>query len=153
MKLSFQSLDENNFKDFLEFLNAIKAFEGDPVVTKDEIQTLKDEQDQYGVRLAYLDSEAIAFALYFKGYSSFKCGPTLFIDDLYVAKEHRGKGVGARVFEECVRIAKEHGTKRVEWTTRNTNYDAQDFYESLGAKKSNKIFYRMEEDEIKQFTI
>jgi GNAT superfamily N-acetyltransferase len=88
--------------------------------------------------------EPVAYALFFETYSSFEAAPTLYLEDIFVLPELRGKGIGSALLRQCVRIARERGCARMEWTCLDWNTRAQATYERLGAqKKSEWILYRM----------
>lgn len=79
------------------------------------------------------DGRAIGFALYFFTFSTFLARPTLYLEDLFVLPELRGRGVGKALLRELAKIALEKGCGRMEWAVLNWNRPAIDFYRSLGA--------------------
>jgi GNAT superfamily N-acetyltransferase len=85
------------------------------------------------VVLAY-DGEAIAgYALWFRSYSTFLARPGIYLEDLFVFPEFRGRGLGRRLLAHLAAIAVERGYGRVEWAVLDWNVDALRFYRSLGA--------------------
>jgi GNAT superfamily N-acetyltransferase len=76
----------------------------------------------------------IAFALYFFTYSTFACRPTLYIEDLFVLPEERGKGAGKALLAALARAAVRKKCGRVEWAVLDWNAPAIRFYRKLGAK-------------------
>ncbi len=82
--------------------------------------------------LAERDRRAVGFALYFFTFSTFKARPTLYLEDLFVRSEERGRGVGRRLLVELARIAVERDCGRMEWAVLDWN-PARDFYFKLGA--------------------
>jgi GNAT superfamily N-acetyltransferase len=76
----------------------------------------------------------IGFALYFFMYSTFLARPTLYIEDLYVLPEERGKGAGKALLAELARIALRRGCGRMEWIVLDWNTPAIRFYKRIGAK-------------------
>jgi len=78
--------------------------------------------------------EPIGFALYFFTYSTFLGRPTLYLEDLFVLPEERGRGAGRALLGELARIAKRRGCGRMEWAVLDWNAPSIRFYESLGAK-------------------
>ena len=75
----------------------------------------------------------VGFALYLHNYSTFLCRPGLYLEDLFVVPEHRGKGYGVALLKELARIAKGRGCGRLEWAVLERNEPAKGFYRSLGA--------------------
>jgi GNAT superfamily N-acetyltransferase len=76
---------------------------------------------------------ALGFALYFFTFSTFKASPTLYLEDLFVRPDERGRGVGRRLLTALARIAVERGCGRMEWSVLDWNSPARDFYLKLGA--------------------
>lgn len=79
------------------------------------------------------EKQAIGFALYFFTFSTFLARPTLYLEDLFVLPELRGRGVGKALLRELAKIALAKGCGRMEWAVLNWNRPAIDFYRSLGA--------------------
>jgi GNAT superfamily N-acetyltransferase len=83
--------------------------------------------------LAYLDDRPVGYAIFFHNFSTFLARPGLYIEDIYVRPETRGKGIGKAMFEYLRGIAKERGCGRMEWSVLKWNKSAIDFYEKMGA--------------------
>jgi GNAT superfamily N-acetyltransferase len=75
----------------------------------------------------------IGFALYFFTYSTFLASPTLYLEDLFVRPDERGRGAGTALLGALARIAVRRGCGRMEWAVLDWNTSAIDFYERLGA--------------------
>jgi GNAT superfamily N-acetyltransferase len=84
--------------------------------------------------LAEEDGEAVGYALYFHNYSTFRCAPTLYLEDLFVVPERRGRGHGKALLAAVARVAVERGCPRLEWSVLDWNEPAIRFYRSLGAE-------------------
>ena len=98
-------------------------------------ETLIAEQD---------DAEPVAFALFFHNFSTFLAQPGIYLEDLFVVPEHRGRGIGRAVLKELARLAVERGCGRLEWAVLDWNRDAIGFYERLGARpNSDWTVYRL----------
>jgi GNAT superfamily N-acetyltransferase len=76
----------------------------------------------------------VGFALYFFTYSTFLAKPSLYLEDLFVLPEERGKGAGKALLGALARIAVRRGCGRLEWAVLDWNRPAIGFYERLGAK-------------------
>jgi len=79
------------------------------------------------------DGEPVAFALWFHNFSTFLGRRGLYLEDLFVEPEHRGRGHGKALLKHLARIAVERGCGRFEWSVLDWNVDAQKFYQGLGA--------------------
>ncbi len=77
--------------------------------------------------------EPVAFALFFHNFSTFLGRRGLYLEDLFVEPEQRGRGYGKALLVHLARLAIERGCGRFEWSVLDWNVDAQAFYESLGA--------------------
>jgi GNAT superfamily N-acetyltransferase len=75
----------------------------------------------------------VGFALYFFTYSTFLTRPTLYLEDLFVLPEERGRGAGRALLEALAGIAVRKGCGRMEWAVLDWNAPAIDFYKRLGA--------------------
>lgn len=79
------------------------------------------------------DSEPVGFAIYFYSFSTWLGQYGLFLEDLYIAPEHRGSGAGSALLQYLAKLAVERGCGRFEWNVLDWNVPAIRFYESLGA--------------------
>jgi GNAT superfamily N-acetyltransferase len=80
----------------------------------------------------------IGFALYFFTYSTFMGRPTLYLEDLFVLPEERGRGAGRALLAALARIAVRRGCGRLEWAVLDWNEKAFRFYRRLGAKPAKQ---------------
>jgi len=76
----------------------------------------------------------VGFALYFFTYSTFLARPSLYLEDLFVLPEERGKGAGKALLRALAKIAVARGCGRMEWTVLDWNTPSIRFYKALGAK-------------------
>ena len=84
--------------------------------------------------IAEEDGQPIGFALFFHTFSTFLARPGIYLEDLFVLAEHRGRGVGRALLAHLAHLAVERGCGRVEWAVLNWNQEAIRFYERLGAR-------------------
>ena len=96
-------------------------------------RTLFGERPYAEVRIARLGGKAVAFALFFHNYSTFLGKPGIYLEDLYVSVEHRGRGVGKALLAHLAGLAVVRGCGRFEWSVLDWNEPAIRFYEALGA--------------------
>jgi GNAT superfamily N-acetyltransferase len=85
------------------------------------------------VLLAYWDEQPVGFALYFRNFSTFFGQPGIYLEDLFIEPEHRGKGLGKALLVRLAKIARERGYGRVEWAVLDWNTPSIEFYRRLGA--------------------
>lgn len=99
------------------------------------------------VLIAEFESEISGYALYFKNFSTFKGKPGIYLEDLFVKPDFRGKGIGKALFESIIKTAKEKNYGRVEWSVLNWNQPAINFYEARGAAALDDwTMYRLTEN-------
>lgn len=80
------------------------------------------------------DGEPLGFALFFHNYSTFLAQPGIYLEDLYVRPEARGRGAGHALLAHLARLARERNCGRLEWWVLDWNESAIRFYRSLGAQ-------------------
>jgi len=80
-----------------------------------------------------VNGEVVAFALFFTNFSTFLAKPGLYLEDLYVKPEHRGRGLGRAMLEHLGALAVQRGYGRFEWSVLDWNQHAIRFYQGMGA--------------------
>jgi GNAT superfamily N-acetyltransferase len=85
------------------------------------------------VLLAEESGTVVGFALFFHNFSTFLAQPGIYLEDLFVLPEHRGRGHGKALFRALARLATERGCGRLEWAVLDWNEPSIGFYRSLGA--------------------
>lgn len=88
--------------------------------------------------IALVDGRPVGFAVYFFSYSTFLARPGLYLEDLYVRPEARGRGAGRHLLAHLARVALERGCGRMEWAVLDWNERAIRFYRSLGASPNDE---------------
>ena len=83
--------------------------------------------------IAWEEQLPLGFALYFHNYSTFLARRGLYLEDLFVVPEARGRGIGKALIRHCARTAVERGCGRFEWAVLDWNQPAIEFYQSIGA--------------------
>ena len=84
--------------------------------------------------VATLDGTTVSYAIYLFNFSTFLGKKGTFLEDLYVAREYRGTGIGNRLFMKVAEVARDENCGRMEWTALNWNQPALEFYNSRRAK-------------------
>lgn len=96
-------------------------------------ETLFGDRPFAEVLIARLDGTPAGFALFFHNYSTFLAKPGIYLEDLFVLPELRGKGVGKSLLIELAKIARDRHCGRLEWSVLDWNEPAIGFYQRLGA--------------------
>lgn len=99
---------------------------------------------RYETVIAELDGRAVGLLTLFATYSTYKGRPCLHVNDLYVAPEARGRGVGRRLMARACRLARDRGCCRVELKVLDNN-EARDFYETIGMAATAELAYSIED--------
>ena len=147
MALTFRSAVEADTGLILQFIRALAEYEKmlDLVVADEEL--LADQlfrKKNAEVIFAVEDGKEVGFALYFHNFSTFLGRSGLYLEDLFVYPEHRGKGYGKAILKRLAAIAVERGCGRLEWACLDWNQPSIDFYRSLGAEPmSDWTVYRL----------
>lgn len=89
----------------------------------------------FEILLAEEGGAAVGYAFYFFTYSTFRARPTLYLEDLFVVPEARGRGVGLGLLRALGKIARRRRCARMEWMVLDWNVRAQRFYRRLGARR------------------
>ena len=101
------------------------------------------------VLLAFAEDEPVGFAVYFFNFSTWLGRPGLYLEDLFVRPEVRGKGYGRALLKRLAQIAQERACGRMEWAVLNWNEPAIGFYKKLGAKPMDEwTVFRLTSDGI-----
>lgn len=103
------------------------------------------------VLIAEDDARTVGFALFFHNYSTFLGRPGIYLEDLFVLPEFRGRGIGKALLSRLAQLACERACGRLEWAVLDWNEPSIRFYESLGAvAKREWIIYRTTGDALKK---
>lgn len=121
----------------LRFIRALAEYEklSHKVVATEESlrRTLFGNPRFAEVILGYEDGEPVGFALFFHNYSTFLGRPGIYLEDLFVDPNRRGRGYGKALLAHLARLARDRDCGRVEWAVLDWNTPSIDFYKSLGA--------------------
>ncbi|MFN8000159.1 MAG: GNAT family N-acetyltransferase [Acidobacteriota bacterium] len=121
----------------LSFINKLAVYEKlahEVTATEAGLQeTLFGERRYAEVVIAYHHGQPVGFALFFHNYSTFLGKPGIYLEDLYVDEDQRGKGFGKALLIHLARLAEERNCGRLEWSVLDWNEPAIKFYQSLGA--------------------
>ena len=85
------------------------------------------------VVIAEVEGEPVGFALFFGTFSTFRGRPGIYLEDLFVRPEHRGRGIGKALIATVAKLAVERGCGRLEWSVLDWNAPSIEFYRAQGA--------------------
>jgi GNAT superfamily N-acetyltransferase len=150
---TIRAATESDVPLVLELIRALATYERAPdeVTATPEIlkETLFGKKPSAEVLLLFENDVAAGFALFFHNFSTWIGRPGLYLEDLFVRPEHRGKGYGRALLIHLAKIARDRGCGRMEWAVLNWNEPAIQFYRKLGAKPMNEwTVFRLTRDEI-----
>ena len=121
--------------DFIRKLAEYEKLSHEVVATEEMLDSyLFGEKVAAEVVIAYYGERAVGCALYYLSFSTFLAKPGIYLEDLFVLEEHRGKGYGKALLTYLAREAVEKGYGRLEWAVLDWNEPSIEFYKSLGAK-------------------
>lgn len=135
--LSIRPAAESDAALILTFIRELAAFEKlEDQITADEESICVSifEKKQAEVIIGEFGGKAAAFALYFHNYSTFLGRANLYLEDLFVREDFRGKGIGKAMLHRLAKIAVAQGCGRLDWACLDWNRPAIGFYRKLGAQ-------------------
>src|ERR1700736_5735606 len=137
----------------LELIRALATYERAPnevtATEKGLMEILFGEKPAAEVLLAFEKDRPVGFAVFFHNFSTWLGRPGLYLEDLFVRPEDRGKGYGRALLIHLAKIARERGCGRMEWAVLDWNEPAIEFYRKLGAKPMDEwTVFRLMGDEI-----
>lgn len=145
--LTFRPAERADVPLILDFIRALAEYErmADQVVADEA--TLEEwlfDRQKAEVLFAVLEGREVGFALYFHNFSTFLGRAGLYLEDLFVLPEYRGRGVGKAILRRLAALAVERGCGRLEWWCLDWNTPSIAFYRSLGAEPmSDWTVYRI----------
>ena len=146
-QLTFRFAAEQDCGLILHFIRELASYEKmlhEVVATPELLREWIFEKKKAEVIFACVSGKEIGFALFFHNFSTFLGRAGLYLEDLFVLPEHRGKGYGKAILKELARIAVERGCGRLEWWCLDWNRPSIDFYLSLGARPMDEwTVYRL----------
>ncbi|MFA5575687.1 MAG: GNAT family N-acetyltransferase [Tissierellaceae bacterium] len=128
--------DESDLGLILDFIKELADYEKllhEVVATEEILRESLFVRKAAEVIIGEYKGEAVGFALFFHNFSTFLGRPGIYLEDLYVRPEMRGKGYGKLLLAFLARLAKERNCGRFEWWCIDWNQPSIDFYKSIGA--------------------
>jgi len=128
---------ETDIPDILNFIKALAIYEKlehEAVATPELLKEHLFGEERFAEVIFIQEGDLkVGFALFFKNFSTFLGLPGIYLEDLFVLPECRGKGYGKKLLIHIAKIAVERGYGRFEWSVLDWNTPAIDFYRSIGA--------------------
>ena len=124
----------------LQFIKDLAEYEhmlDEVVATEELLNEWIFQKEKAEVIFALEDDKEVGFALFFHNFSTFLGRAGIYLEDLYVKPEYRGKGYGKGLLKQLAKIAVERGCGRLEWWCLDWNQPSIDFYLSVGAEPMN----------------
>ena len=137
MSLGFRNAQRNDVGLILQFIRELADYEkmlSEVVADEATLEEWIFDKQKAEVIFALEGEKAVGFALYFHNFSTFLGRAGIYLEDLYVKPEYRGKGYGKAILKKLASIAVERGCGRLEWWCLDWNKPSIDFYRSLGAE-------------------
>ena len=137
MSLGFRNAQRNDVGLILQFIRELADYERMLSEVEADEATLEEwifDKQKAEVIFALEGEKEVGFALYFHNFSTFLGRAGIYLEDLYVKPEYRGKGYGKAILKKLASIAVERGCGRLEWWCLDWNKPSIDFYRSLGAE-------------------
>ena len=148
MAISIAPATPKDVTQIWQFVVELAIYEREPdavIATKEDFHRVLFCESPRAYAVMCRDGDVpIGFALYFYNFSTWLGRHGLYLEDLYVTPEHRGKGAGKALLQHLAGIAVAEGCGRFEWSVLDWNQPAIDFYESMGANpQSEWVGYRL----------
>ncbi len=152
--LSFRNAERKDTALILQFIKELADYErmlNEVVADEGTLETWIFDKQKAEVIFAVENRKEVGFALFFHNFSTFLGRAGIYLEDLYVKPEYRGKGYGKAILKKLASVAVERDCGRLEWWCLDWNKPSIDFYLSLGAEPmSDWTVYRIAGDTLKQ---
>ena len=140
MTLKIRKGNEKDFPSFLTLLYEEALFDGSPkAAVKNSVEQMKKEKKYINFFVAEEGGKVVGIAVYSFVYYTW-AGKSIFLEDLYITSECRGKGIGTKLLTKVFEVAKKENCNRLRWEVEEKNIVAQEFYRKLGAKTGDTWF-------------
>ena len=137
MKLKIERATERDIPAIVRLVRQLAEYEKleHAMVSREEDfrKALFGPQRNVDALMAYADDTAVGMALYFYNFSTFQGRRGIYLEDIFVEPEYRGRGIGSALLKRLARVAKEENCARMEWSVLTWNQPSIDFYHRLGA--------------------
>src|SRR5271165_2039283 len=139
MSFTLREATPSDIPDVLRLVRGLAEYEKllhEAVATEAEFRTaLFGAQPRAHAVLAIADGSAVGLGLWYYTFSTFTGRPDMFLEDLFVEPDWRGRGIGLALLRHLARRAMAEKCRRIDWRVLNWNQPSIDFYERIGARK------------------
>ena len=137
---------------FIHELARYEKLENEVVATEELLAEWLFDKKKAEVLLVCDETRPVGYALFFHNFSTFLGRAGIYLEDLYVLRDERGKGYGKALLRHLAQITVERGCGRLEWSCLDWNKPSLDFYASIGAKKmTGWTVHRLTGDDLTNF--
>ena len=151
-ELVIERVREETFGDFLFLLKRLAEYEHlDPPdeAARSRLKTdMAEKPPKFEGYLGRLGDVSIGYVTFYYTYSTFLARPTLFLEDIFVLEQYRGRGFGRQMFDFCRNEARTRECGRMDWIVLEWNEPSIRFYESVGAKRLGWHMYRLDQEQL-----
>ncbi len=132
--VTIKKIEENDFEELVALFLEFATFQNQPEKMKNSVEKMISEKDfLHGFTARDEDDRIIGYATFFFAYYTW-VGKSLYMDDLYIKEQYRGKGIGTLLINTVIKHAEKEKCDRLRWQVSEWNKPAISFYKSLGAK-------------------
>ena len=132
--VTIKNIEENDFEELVALFLEFATFQNQPEKMKNSLEKMISEKDfLHGFTARDEDDKIIGYATFFFAYYTW-VGKSLYMDDLYIKEQYRGKGIGTLLINTVIKHAEKEKCDRLRWQVSEWNKPAISFYKSLGAK-------------------
>ena len=155
--MSFRYAERKDTKLILKFIKELADYENmseDVEATPELLEEWIFDKNKAEVIFWLENDIEVGFALFFHNFSTFLGRAGIYLEDLFVRPEYRGKGYGKALITQLAKIAVERGCGRLEWSCLNWNQPSIDFYISMGAQRMEEwSVYRVAGTRLKELSM
>lgn len=155
--LTFRYATREDIDLIYAFIKKLAEYEGMPEAVKASKEMIEEwmfERKKAEVLFAVLDEKEIGFSLFYESFAAYVGKGGIFIDDLFICPEFRGKGYGKELLRKMAQIALERECGRLEWLCLRDNTHSMKFYQHMGAKMSDEcVVYRVTGEELNKLAM
>lgn len=153
MELEFRTAERKDVPLIFSFIKELASYENllDEVIADEKVLE-HSLFDLNGAEVIFpvVEGREIGFVLFFHNFSTFLGRRGIYIEDLYIRPEYRGRGYGTALIKEICARAEKEGCGRVEWWCLDSNNPSVDFYLGIGAERMDEwTVYRLSGDRLK----
>ena len=133
MSVYIRPIENKDYPAIIELFKEFALFEKLPEKMTNSVSQIENEEAFFNCFVAEVNGIIVGYTTYFYAYYSW-VGKSLYLDDLYVTKTYRNKGIGKELLNTVINLAKESNCKKVRWQVSNWNTNARNFYKHIGAE-------------------